>query len=60
MVKEYRVVWNPEYFLKGGKRILREEGINGKEFITFIKASAKIITLQLVSMHLIILKDPVP
>lgn len=42
------------------KRIFREESITNGEFIDFIKNSAKIITLQLVSMHLIILKDPVP
>lgn len=52
-------MWNPAYFQKK-KRIFREESITNAEFLAFIKNSAKIITLQLVSMHLIILKDPVP
>lgn len=58
-VSEYRLVWNPAYFQKK-KRIFREESITNAEFLAFIKNSAKIITLQLVSLHVIVLKDPVP
>lgn len=59
MISEYRLVWNPQYFKKDS-RIFNEANITGMDFVVFMMQSANIMTLQLISWHLIILRDPIP
>ena len=59
LISEYRLVWNPQYFQKG-KRIFNEFNITGMDFVKFMMQSANIITLQLISWHMIVLRDQMP
>lgn len=59
LITEYRLVWNPAYFSKD-KRIFDEADISGMDFVRFMLNSANIMTLQLISWHLIVLKDAIP
>lgn len=58
-ISEFRLVWDPQYF-KLGQRIFEETGITSAQMADFMSYSGGIMTIQLISMHVIVLRDPIP
>ena len=60
-VYEFRIMWNKIFLhaTKIDKRIAKpKEEMPTRDFLSFLKEAATLLTLQLVSMNAIILKEP--